>query len=312
MRRVPFDDIAFRQFLRKVFDSEWIVSQQYDDIGAQRGTYASLASFKQWRPPEPWETDEFEGISIPTLEFPGEAGSFELNEKQLSTARDFLVNHEEAKHDYTFEEGSQSNTNAPDGKQLHVNGKPLTEAHTNNAGEAGQGPITFRYQPPGEDKTQNATGEQFTSLLRRVGIPVRKSVESISKTALAVYYQENFDMYSMGWSLTPYLLAYAPLYGQAGVDTGEENNTDRAYYNPMGYTGAQDLIEQDSKLMERSERIPVVKKIQAKIWHDAPTIITVYKNLLEPHPAEYGGFYTTAGGLFETPWMNVYKEDSGE
>jgi peptide/nickel transport system substrate-binding protein len=311
MRRVPFDDVAFRQFLRMLFDGDWVVSQQYDDIGAQRGTYASIASFDQWRPPEPSETDEFEGIPIPDLAFPGSAGSFTLDEDAISAARDFLVDHDEATHDYSFQSGSQGKTNAPDGKQLFVNGDPLTTAHTNNAGENGQGPLEFRYQPPAEDRTQNATGEKYTTALRRVGVPVAKNVAGNDSIIPAVYFQENFDMYSMGWGVTPYLLLYRTLYGEAGVDTGE-NDTDRPYYNPMGYTGAQDLIDEDTSTMERSERIPIVKQIQAQMWYDAPTVVTVYKNLLEPHPSEFGGFYTTAGGLFETPWMNVYTEGAGD
>lgn len=309
MRRVPFDDRAFRQFLRKMVDSEWIVQEPYNGIGAEPGTYASIGSFADWRPPEPGSVDEFEGIPIPTLNFPGEAGTFSLDQSAIDEARSFLTDHEEAKHDYTFEEGSQGNTNAPDGLQLFVNGEPLVDAHTNNDGEGGQGPLEFSYQPPGEDRTQNLTGEEVIGALRRVGVPMTKSIDPVQQVALSkVYIQENFDMYSMGWSVTPYLTLYRQLYGAAGVDDGSQS--EQTYYNPMGYTGAQDLIEQDLDTMERSERIPIVKKIQAQIWYDAPTVITAYKNLLEPHPAEFKGFYNTAGGLFENPWMNVYQEES--
>ncbi|MFB6120886.1 MAG: ABC transporter substrate-binding protein [Halobacteriaceae archaeon] len=309
LRRVPFDDRVFRQFMRKMVDSEWIVANPYDDIGAQRGSYASIASFEDWRPPEPWEADEYEGIPLPTLEFPGEAGTFSLTESQVQAAREFLTTHPDAKYNYTFEEGSQGKTNSPDDKQLFVDGERLTEAHTNNDGEGGQGPLNFIYQPPGEDKTQNQTGEKVVSALRKVGVPTSKTIESISSAQIAIFFEENFDMFSMGWGITPYLTLYRSLYGEAGVDT--EGTTDRVFYNPMGYTGAQDLIDQDVSTMERSKRIPIVKKIQAQIWYDAPTIITIYKKLLEPHPAEYEGFYTTAGGLFENPWMNVYVEDGG-
>jgi peptide/nickel transport system substrate-binding protein len=307
MRRVPFDDVAFRQFLRKMLDSVWIVEEPYNGIGAQRGSYPSIAAFESWRPPEPWETDEYEGISLPDLTFPGEEGEFTLDESAIQDARDFLENHEEAKHDYSFEEGSQSNTNAPDGLQLHVNGEPLTQAHTNNAGEGGQGPIVFRFQPSGEDLTQNQTGNKFTTALRRVGVPISKSVETINSTSSAVYFQENFDMYSMGWGVTPYLTLYQVLYGEAGID--QEGTAEVPGYNPMAYTGIQDLIEEDVQTMERSERVPLVKQMQAQIWHDAPTAITIYKNLLEPVDDSYSGFYSTVGGLFATPWMNVYQEE---
>lgn len=306
LRRTPFDDVAFRQFLRKLFDGDWVVEGPYEGIGAEKGTYPSIASFEDWRPPEPWEADEYDGVPLPTLAFPGEAGTFELDADAVAAARDFLVDHDEAVHDYAFAEGSQPATDAPDGAQLFVNGEPLTEAHTDNDGTGGQGPIEFLYEPPGEDRTQNAVGEAFTAALRRVGVPVSPTVQSQSTTEMSVYFAEDFDMYSMGWGITPYLVSYRSFYGAAGVDT--EGTTDRPFLNPMGYTGAQDAIEADARTMERSERIPHVKRIQAQIWHDAPTIVTAYKNLLEPHPAAFGGFTETAGGLFETPWMNVYRE----
>lgn len=295
MRRVPFDDVAFRQLLRKLIDGDWIVEVPHRGLNAQKGDYASIKAFPQWRPPAPTEIEEFEGIEVPDLTFPGEAGSFQLTEEGVQAARDFLVNHPDAKHDYSFGEGQTDITTAPDGQELYVNGEHLNEAHTDNDGNGGQGPLVFSFQPPQEDIYQSRTGQQFVGILKNVGIPIEPLVKTINAQTPTVYAQEDFDIFSMGWGLTVNMTHFSGLYSSDGADLDGTQETQT--FNPMAYTNADDLIEQDLQRMDFEERIPIVKQILAQIWRDAPTAITTYGELLEPVNTGYEGWVEEVGGV---------------
>jgi len=334
MRRTPFDDVAFRQFLNKAFDKQWVISEPYDDIGAVAGDYAVIPAISRWRPPEPSEladqgSFQAEGIdtslleessiqsheSFPDLSFPGEPGTFNmtgevmdgtLQSGPLKQIRDFLVNHSNAEHDYSFGEAQTSLTTAPDGKELYVNGEHMNEAHTNNAGEGGQGPLVFSFQPPQEDLYQSRYGQQFIGMLKKIGVPVEPKVKTINAQIPTVYVQEDFDMYSMGWGLGVNVTHFSSLYSGEGADlTGE---TETGKFNAMGYTGADPLIERDRSFMDFSRRTPVVKQICAEIYRDAPTNITDVAQLLEPTNDEWegwiGGLGTTVG---EDSFLNIRR-----
>jgi peptide/nickel transport system substrate-binding protein len=312
LRRKPFDDVAFRQFLNKTFDKQWVVNQPYDEIGAVQGDYVVVPALSNYRPPEPPELwgesfqadglDEFEfedyspsSVSVPDLSFPGEAGSFDLNEEEIQTARDFLVNNPDAKYDYSFGESQTSITTSPDGQELYVDGEHITQAHTDNDGNPGQGPIVYSFQPPQEDIYQARYGQQQTGLLKKLGIPVEPLVKTINAQIPTVYGQEDFDMYSMGWGLGVNVTHLAALYSSEGADL--ESDTDQQVFNPMGYTGADPLIFKDLEQMDFGQRFPLVQQICARTYADAPTNITDVAQLLEPTRDEFTGW---VGGLGTT------------
>jgi len=297
LRRVPFDDKAFRQFLRKAFDSQWVVESHYSSVGAETGDYVVKKIFDNWRPPAPQETDAHEGISLPDLDFPN-PGTFDLNSDQIDELRNFLLLHDEAKHDYSLGEAVSGVTSAPDGQELYVNGEPLTEAHTNNAGEGGQGPLVFDYQPPQEDLAQAKYGQRYVGLLNKLGIPTEGLVRSISSQLGPIYVREDFDFYAMGWGLGVNMTHLAPLYSSQGADLDGTQEVQK--FNPMGYTGADDLIFEQQELMRNPDRWPIVKQVCAQVWDDAPTIITEEKNLIEPVNTRFEGYVNTFGGTMGT------------
>jgi peptide/nickel transport system substrate-binding protein len=297
VRRVPFDDRAFRQFLHKAFDSQWVVQSHYKNVGAEPGDYVVKKIFENWRPPAPDEAEAHEGIPLPDLDFPN-PGTFDLNQEQINSVRSFLVDHDDAKHDYSFGDAQTSITSAPDGKELYVNGSPLTEAHTNNAGEGGEGPLTFDYQPPQEDLAQAKYGQRYVGLLNKIGVPTEGLVRSINSQLGPIYVQEDFDFYAMGWGLGVNMTHLAPLYASQGADL--EGDQDVQKFNSMGYTGADDPILEQQEMMRNEDRWPVVKRVCAQIWNDAPTIITEEKNLIEPVNTRFEGYINTFGGTMST------------
>ncbi|PSQ15238.1 hypothetical protein BRD00_14750 [Halobacteriales archaeon QS_8_69_26] len=310
LRRVPFDDVAFRQFLNKTFDKTWVVEQPYSNIGAVEGDYAVIPALESWRPPAPGEiagqryksdgVDEYfdsprQEIEMPDLSFPGEPGSFNLGEDAIQEARDFLINHPDAKHDYSFGEAQTSLTTAPDGQELYVNGEHITEAHTDNDGNGGQGPLVYSFQPPQEDLYQARYGQQQTGLLKKLGVPVEPKVKTINAQIPTVYVQEDFDMYSMGWGLGVNVTHLSSLYSSEGADL--DSTLDTGKFNPMGYTGADELIFRDLEFMDFNKRQPVVRQVCAQVYKDAPTNISDVSNLLEPTNNRFTGW---VGGLGTT------------
>jgi hypothetical protein len=79
----------------------------------------------------------------------------------------------------------------------------------------------------------------------------------------------------------------------------------------MEYTGADDLIFEDGSLMDFSERVPIVKQIEARIYHDAPTNVTDIATLLEPTSDEFTGWVGTIGGVItnEDSYLNIARTE---
>ena len=306
LRRVPFDCPAFRQLLVMLKDGKWIVEELFKGIGATDGDYASIGAFKNWRPPAPTETDEYEGISVPDLTFPGEGrGSFQLTQDAIDQARDFLVDHPRAKHDYTIEEAATDASAAPDGMEIFVDGVALSEAHTDNDGNGGQGPLEFSYNPPREDFQKAQIAERWIRALKNVGIPVRPKIQSFNSQLPKIYAQEDFDFFGMNWGVGVNQTHFVQLYSSEGADL--DGTADAQMFNAMGYSGADDLINQDRDTMMPEDRQPLVKQILARLWSDAPTLITYYSNLTEPVNTRYTGYIETVGGIGEGGWLNVRK-----
>lgn len=221
IRRVPLDDKAFRQFLVRMYDDTWIIESEKKGIGGRRGSYVTPFAYREWRPDEPWNIDSHEGIELPNLAFPGSQGDFQLNTDQISAARNWLVGHQDAKHDYTWEEANVEGAASGDGKVLHVNGQPFNEAHTNNFGEPGQGPLEVSFNPPQEDVDEARIQQRWTGALKQVGVPVNTKVQSFNSQIPKVYGQEDFDIYSMGWvNIGVNNDHYAQFFGSAGADLG--------------------------------------------------------------------------------------------
>jgi len=309
LRRAPLDDKALRQLLVKLFDGQWVVDSLYEGIGAHAGNYASIAAFDSWRPPDPAAIDgSYRGISVPDLRFPGENGSFQLSEREIHSARQFLLDNEHTSYDFSFEAAVSGVTTAPDGKELYIDGQPLGEVHTDNEGTPDQGPLECLFSPPAESRARAKTAQKWIDQLQQVGIPMVAKPLAYSSLTPRVFQHENFDSFATSWTVGVNQTHLASLYGSSGADLESQN--DQSYlFNAMGYTGADELIDADSATLEREQRHGLVKQILATLYADAPTLITEYQQLFEPVDSSYEGFIPTVGGVFESPWLNVRPAD---
>lgn len=304
MRRKPFDDMVFRRFLVKALDWQFVVEDLYKGLGAQKGDYVTPPAFDAWRPPAPEEAEEHEGIQLPELLFPeGTRGNSNLNDDTRQEMRQFLTEADDAKYDYTFEEYDSQVATAPDGLVLHVDGEPLADAHTDNDGNPGQGPLEMSYTPPSDSPIASRVASNWLAILKNTGIPARGLVQSFNSQIPKVYDNFNFDMFQMGWTgLTVTNDHYAQFFGEQGIGV--------AGFNPMAYTGAQEYIDQNKSMMELEPRQPIVKKILAQIWHDAPTLVTHYDNVLQPVTVNWSGRIKATGGITHAQnWVNVHQTE---
>lgn len=302
--RVPLDDPAFRQLLVMLLDWDFVIEDLQQGIGARKGDYATPWAYNEWRPQPPTETQEFDGTPLPDLTFPGARGENQLDQEAINQARTFLQEHPRAKHDYTLQDATTDVTTAPDQQEIFVNGQPLTEAHTDNEGNAGQGPLEMSYNPPSTSPIGARIVSNWIASLKTVGIPVRGLVQSFNSQIPKVYQERNFDMFEMGWTGVGISNThYGQFYGEQGI---EPNG-----FNPMHYTGAQDLIDENKSIMEMDPRKPIVKQILAQIWRDAPTLIVFYSKVLQPVSTRYTGRVQTVGGVTTNPdtWLNVRPAD---
>jgi peptide/nickel transport system substrate-binding protein len=309
-RRVPLDDVAFRQLLVKLMDHEAVANDFYDGY-ADPGSYVTPVAYEEWRPPEPWEVDEYEGMTVPSLSFPGDAGPFELDEAAIDRAREFLRTHPDAEHEYTFEEAVTDLTDAPDGTELYVDGKPLPEAHTDGRGTAGIGPLQFSMNPPGDDPSPRERAHRtWVETLRRVGVPVEFSFESWREQTQNVDVEQDFDMYERGWDgIDPSNNHFTNLFSGENANLSGEPDGKR-YLNAMGYTGADDLIERQRRTMDTEHRKSLVKRLLVTIWYDAPSLVQEYIEALFIVNEEYEGHVSTTGGINNPyTWLNVRKRD---
>lgn len=309
-RRVPLDDPVFRQFLVKALDQTWVIEKLFKGIGAEYGDYATPKAFADWRPPVPQKIEgDYEGIPIPDLTYPGTESGYRVNQKTVDALRSFLIDSSDAKHDYTLGKATSDEVSSPDGKAIYVNGKPLVDAHTDNNGNSMHKPLKMSYNPPNEDPKSNAIASQWVNALSTVGVPAISDVIGFNAQTTKVYGKEDFDMFGMGWTgITWPNDHYAQFYSSKGAD-GPNEQFKTQKFNAMGYTNADDMIFKQANMMNYKKRMPIVRKVLAQIYHDAPTQITQYANVLQPVTTRFGGRVQWTGGVNNIySWLNMYKK----
>lgn len=309
LRRKPFDDKAFRQFLVKLYNQHYTVNQIYEGIGAKFNHYPTPTAYQEWRPPDPTTVEEYEGIELPTLGFPGDKETNELSQEAVDDAREFLINHEEAKYDYSIGEASTDLSNAPDGNEIYIDGEPIPDVHTDNDGNEGQGPLRLSYYPPNSYPLASRISGDYSTNLKAVGLPIQDVVESFGSQFPRVAAQEDFDLFGSGWVGFGVSHTWlSQLFGPAGRDPDSE--IDAQMFNMMNYSGADELIKEQKKLMSLDERKPYIRKIFAKIWQDAPTFITHESVLLNPLHTSYTGHVKSIGGpINNNTLMNMHQSE---
>lgn len=288
MRRVPFDDKKFRQSLGFAYPFNHLVNTLRRGLSTP-GDYPVANTYDPWRP------DSFKNGPYRT-----ESG--ELDVEQM---RSFLEN-ADGEHDYTW--GSVESSQVTGDKEIRVDGKLLTDAHTNNDGEGGQGPIKMMMTPPSTSPIVARACGRFVENLNKVGIPAEKQPIAENSQTPRVWGQENFDMWASGWVYMPKPHFYLNFWLHSRR-ADMESNEKALHLNPMGYGGADDLIEKVHSTYNPEEQRQASKEALSAIYEDMPALITEYPDRLHATTQAFDGWVQMPGGISQNPWtyLNVHQ-----
>jgi len=290
MRRVPFDDKRFRQSLGFIYPYNYLNNTLRRGL-TEEGDYVAAKVYQPWRP------DNFNS--------PIDHGPYKTEDGTLDVqqVRNFLTNGDGA-HDYTF--GSVESSQVTGDQEIRVNGELLTEAHTDNDGNGGQGPISIIITPPETAPIAARAGARFVENLNQVGIPAETQPVAEGSQNSIVWGQEDFDMWSSGWIWMPKPHMYMGFWltsGRADLDS----SADAFHLNPMGYTGADDLITAVQTTYNPDDQKAATKEALAQVYEDQPVLVTEYPNRLHASSNRFEGWVKLPGGITQNPWtyLNV-------
>ncbi|USZ70139.1 ABC transporter substrate-binding protein (plasmid) [Halorussus salilacus] len=294
MRRVPFDDRAFRQSLGFVYPYDYLVNNLRKGLSTP-GDYAAANVYDPWRP------DDFET--------PFEHGPHQTEDGKLDVerVRSFLEN-ADGEHDYTFDSVESSEVTGD--KEIRVDGELLTEAHTDNDGESGQGPLKMMLTPPSASPVVARACARFVENLNEVGIPAEQEPVAENSQTSRVQGNEDFDMWESQWIYMPKPHMYLGFWLHSSR-ADLESETEDVHLNPMGYTGADDLITEVQSTYDPEEQQAATREALATIYQDAPALITEYPNRLHATTNTYDGWVKMPGGISQNPWsyLNVSTQE---
>ena len=170
------NDKQFRQSLGYIFPFNYLESTLRRGL-TQVGSYAAAGAYEDWWP-ESHDT-------------PIEHGPYRTEDGQLDVeqAREFLRN-ADSEHEYTFGPVESSQVEDAGGDQeIRVNGELLTEAHTDNDGNGGQGPLGVVVSPPSTAPVEAQAVGRFVENLNKVGIPAetRATAENSQSSLIRVH-----------------------------------------------------------------------------------------------------------------------------
>ncbi len=291
MRRVPFDDKKFRQSLGFVYPFKYLENSLRRGL-TQTGDYVSAKVYEPWRPN--------------SFDEPFEHGPYrtESGELDVERARSFLEN-ADGEHDYTF--GSVESAAVTGDKEIRVDGELLTEAHTDNDGNPGQGPISIVITPPSQAPVSARAGSRFVENLNEVGIPAEtRPVAEGSQNSL-IWSKEDFDMWSSGWIWMPKPHFYMDFWltsSRADI----ESSSDSFNLNPMGYGNADEMIKNVRGTFDPEQQKEYAKEALAQVYEDQPALVTEYPNRLHASSNRFQGWVKLPGGITQNPWtyLNVH------
>ncbi len=335
MRRVPLDDIAFRQFLSKTYNQRWTVENQLQNIAAEGGQYLVAKPWEFWRPPEVEtlladadsddlyaptqyvneqiaDEDIVEPVDIPDLRYPRDDAEWPVpDQPTVDELRDFLLNHPKAEHDYSLGPAESEGADSIDGQEIYVNGEPMGQAHTNNNGQPGEGPIEFNDYPPNLDPQGFERMTNWIRTVKSVGVPTTRSTQPWAQTQPKVYQDENFDVMNQEWPGRLWHVTHLTwmLSGTSG-NLDADSTQSATNWNGAGYTGADEMIARQDSFVEPDRRQPWVKQVLAQIYHDQPQTVALYPKLMSTVSREFEGYIPAVGGVFnDSTFMNIRLAD---
>lgn len=267
LRRTPFDDAAFRRTLALAFDQQHHLARGFRDLRGEGDLPVSDAH------------SSLRGSGGDgRYDFPGEPGS----PVDVGVVRRRLLD-AEGSYRYTFEEAVSGFADAPDGRELYVDGEPLVEAHTDDDHNGSQGPLTVRLPAELSGRTVE-TFRKWADDLRRVGIPADLERVPYGTLVREVFHEESFDCYGLAWESTRptgdslYELFHSDSRDLSGVE-------DRFNHNAVGYAADEPLDRARSE-MDLGRRREAFREAARRIYEDCPVFVTGYHRTHQPVAAD--------------------------
>lgn len=264
-RRVPLDDVAFRRFLSTSFDRAAYL--EAGGAGVTKGDLVMSTAFPDYRSHTADEATRYE--------LPREDGDPDVEALFAS-----LTEQSGSTHDYEFDDG------------LLVDGVPFDEAHTDNDGGGGQGPLQFAVLTD-ERELLPDVARRWAGTLREIGVPAEVTTTgSFGDLLDPVFRNQRFDVLVSGIiSLGPGGTWLDLFFGEGGI----EESGEAISYNPTGYTGAQPAIDATAT-MDDGEHRAAVREAVGVIYQDAPAVVFGYRVLPTPTSTAWSGFRPTHRG----------------
>jgi peptide/nickel transport system substrate-binding protein len=314
LRRKPLDDQTFRQAVAFMYDDYFWVQRLMAGY-VWKGDFVQSNGYPVPRPDYQFASED-QMLTHPATN----AFDFRSEEEQspvpdVEGVRSFLTNGEvidgsqgtyvgkdypgslsgvsasrsESKYDYSFGPVQSQVLRQFDGadKEIRVDGKTIPEA-------MGGEPITMFIDPPKQGPKEAKAIQRWVENLKSVGIPVKTQALSFNTMTSKVYYQEDFDMYPMGWGGTgPFgSSAYSFFHSDNADDhskaesEGAQKNADSFMYNSTGYGlyggSADELLGDARRTMNAEERNKLTARAVEKIYLDAPYLLRDYAKFRWP------------------------------
>ena len=326
LRRVPFDDITFRQAMGFLWDDIYWVRRLNRNLVFE-GDFVMPPAFAAVRPETAKEgaevmTDpaaqaftfresqagvpDIEGIRTFLTEgqiITGEPGTF-VGQEYPGSLTGVTTSQTEPKHEYSFGE-VQSPVLEDYGadQEIRIDGQTI--------GELKGGPLEYHTYPPQLVPELTKMDENYTQNMKALGIPVRRKVISFNSLIDAVFGQEDFDFTHLGWGgLSPFGTSslYNLYHGDnaddhAVVEEGSEQENDtRLLNNQTGYglfddASADELIAEARTEMDADRRNELARQAVEKIYLDFPLMVFDYDKLLWPvRSSDFTGFIQGVAG----------------
>jgi peptide/nickel transport system substrate-binding protein len=335
LRRVPFDDLSFRQALSFLWDDTLWINRLNRGL-AFEGDFAIPPGYAAVRPDLANDVDDLKDPRSQAFHFrqtaPGVAN--------INGVREFLKNGEmitgeggtyvgkeypgsftgvtasqsEPRHEYTFGPVKSSVLkNADTDKEIRVDGKTLTEIHGR--------PVRYLMYPPQVVPELTEMDQEWATQMKKLGIPVKTEVLSFNSLLDVVYAKEDFDLYHMGWTSTsPF--GVSSLYGIFHSDNADDHadgNDSAMLNNSIGYglfdyATADELISNARTEMETEKRNELIQRAAERIYLDQAYMVFDYSKIRWPvNTDEYAGFIqnipSPGGTYFPTQTMfGIYRK----
>lgn len=206
----------------------------------------------------------------------------------------------ESKYEYTFGEVKSQVLKEHDGtdQEIRVDGKTIPEMMDGDA-------ITFFIDPPQKQPREAKAIQNWVDNIKSLGIPVKTQVLSFNTMVSKAYYEEDFDMYPMGWGGTgPFGDSLYFFFHTDNADV--EGNMDSFVYNSTGYglgeNGYEEAIGEAYSTMDREEMTKAFARANERIYLDMPYYLMDYADMRWPvNSADWTGF---VGGVVDPAYAN--------